>query len=200
MNMQASARRSPLSASRNAQRRSAIRGRFVPCAVAAGTRTGLSTDKVASWVELAARAEAADGDAAAAALSLSIDTTYECLDDVTVVDTFSAAYDGGLEDCEVIVDTHLRLLADCLLAGDASATEECYEALLNAPPLMRRQVTAATVAVGTAALEFVREEQAIIASVLDPESEQGRTARALVDAVDAVESVLPQPEPEAFED
>ena len=145
--------------------------------------------------------------ALAVAARLSEDVTYELLDDAAVVDVFQNAYDGGLGDCATIVDTHVRLLADCLCKGgeDASLTAECYSKLDSMPPLMRRQVTTATAAVGAAALQALHDEQELMRSLLadDPETaetEACKEAAAYVAALDAVLAALPVPPPSAFED
>ena len=55
----------------------------------------------------------------------------QIMDDVSVVSVYTDAYDGGLGDCTTIVDTHVRLLADRLLRGNAATTSACYQRLLD---------------------------------------------------------------------
>ena len=97
-----------------------------PKAAAAGAldRIGLKRELVPSWEalreQLGAAAGLDEGARAAAEELLAqdvLDVAYALMDEESVVDSFTAAYDGGLEDCVVLVDSHVRLLVQALLSG-----------------------------------------------------------------------------------
>ena len=57
--------------------------------------------------------------------------SVQIMNDFSVVSVYTDAYDGGLNDCGVIIDTHVRLLADALLDDNCRSTTACYEKLLD---------------------------------------------------------------------
>ena len=167
-------------------------------ATATARSVGQSSDEA---VALKARALAAS--------RLGPDTAYEVMDaSLDVVAVYSAAYDGSLSICADVVDAHARFLADALLSGSATAVAAGYAALDALPPLLRRQHTAGTAAVGAAALLALREDAELLRSMLaladsdsatadDEARAEAAAAAALCDAVDAVIAAMPQPQEDA---
>jgi hypothetical protein len=66
------------------------------------------------------------------------------------------------------------------------------------PPQFRREMEIVSVAVGSATLQFLRDEQEIIATVLGQSAEdaegkrQGLVAQQLCDAIDLVSEAMPE--------
>jgi hypothetical protein len=148
---------------------------------------------------------------ALAASRLGPETAWEVMDSVEVVSIYSGAYDGDLASCTAICDTHARLLADCLLTGAPSATTAAYAALEAMPPMLRKQHTSGTAAVGAAALLALREDAELLRTMLafategdaggaDEEARaEAGAAAAMCAAVDAVVAAMPQPPTEEEE-
>lgn len=148
---------------------------------------------------------------ALAASRLGPDTAYEVMDSsMDVVAIYSAAYDGSLAACALVVDAHARFLVDGLLSGSAKAAAAGYAALAALPPALRKQHTSGTAAVGAAALLALREDAELLRTMLafgdaspqgaeaDQEARvEAAAAAALCDAVDLVIAAMPQPEEDA---
>lgn len=142
-----------------------------------------------------------------AASRLTADTALDVMDDPELMLIYSGAFDGVLDVCVALCDAHLRLLADCLLTGEAAATSRGYAALDALPPMLRRQHTAGAAAVGAAALLQLREDAELLRTMLALADEgevadaeearrEGAAAAALCVAVDAVIGAMPQPDGE----
>ena len=86
-----------------------------------------------------------------AATELGADKTYEALDDITVVEVYQAAYDGGLDECTTIIDTHLRMLAECIIQDDVELVRAVYDKFRRLPPLLQKSSLIATAAVAEVA-------------------------------------------------
>jgi hypothetical protein len=71
-------------------------------------------------------------------------------------------------------------------------------AVRQLPPMYRREMEIVSVAVGSATLQFIRDEQEIIATVLAESAEnadgkrKGLVAAALCDAIDKVSDCMPE--------
>jgi hypothetical protein len=143
-----------------------------------------------------------------AASRLGPETALEVMDSLEVVSIYTDAYDGDLSSCVAICDAHTRMLADCLYSGAPAATRAAYAALAALPPMLRKQHTAGTAAVGAAALLALREDAELLRTMLAFTDEGGAAeaaeearaeagaASALCAAVDAVIAAMPQPEEE----
>ncbi len=148
---------------------------------------------------------------ALAASRLGPDTAYEVMDSsMDVVAIYSAAYDGSLAACALVVDAHARFLADGLLSGSAKSVAAGYAALAALPPSLRKQTTSGTAAVGAAALLALREDAELLRTMLafgdaspqgaeadDEARSEAAAAAVLCDAVDLVIAAMPQPEEDA---
>ena len=110
---------------------SELQGQHVTCLSAAVGKPGAAT--------IFARATASS--------RLSAETALDCIDDPSVMNVFTDAFDGQLAVCVSLVDAHLRLLSSRLLSGNASRTTAAYAALEALPPMLRRQHTSAAAAV-----------------------------------------------------
>ena len=116
-----SARRAAPARAASVARRATLRGS--PDATL-GSSNSIASDDISSWEEIdsqvAVMCSKFAGDSSVnprifALTELGPDKTYEALDDITVVDVYQAAYDGGLEECTTIIDVHLRLVAECII-------------------------------------------------------------------------------------
>ena len=144
----------------------------------ADVNNSVTDDDVSSWneieIQVANMCAKYAGDSSVngrimALAELGPDKTYEALDDITVVDVFQAAYDGGLEAATTIIDVHLRMVAECIIADDVELVRTVYGKFKRMPPLLMRSSVVATAAVAEAGLLKVREEYELIEAMLREE-------------------------------
>ena len=135
----------------------------------------ITSDDVSSWEEIdsqvAVMCATFAGDSSVngrifAVTELGPDKTYEALDDITVVDVYQAAYDGGLEECTTIIDVHLRLVAECIIQESVDLVRVVYDKFRRLPPMLQKSSLIATAAVAEAGLLHVKEEYDLIESLL----------------------------------
>eukprot|EP00240_Pyramimonas_obovata_P013153 CAMPEP_0118934994 /NCGR_PEP_ID=MMETSP1169-20130426/14677_1 /TAXON_ID=36882 /ORGANISM="Pyramimonas obovata, Strain CCMP722" /LENGTH=259 /DNA_ID=CAMNT_0006877971 /DNA_START=166 /DNA_END=945 /DNA_ORIENTATION=+ len=132
----------------------------------------------------------------AAAKTLTRETSWEVIDEPSTLEACAGIL-GDLGQAQKICDEHVRLVVDCLLNGTAKSTETFYDAFKKLPPFYRREQEIVCVAVGSSTLQFVRDEQDIIASVLGEGAtdEDGKRmaamAAAICDAIDMISDVMP---------
>ena len=140
-----------------------------------GSSNSLTSDDVSSWEEIetqiANMCAVHAGDSSVngrifALTELGPDKTYEALDDITVVDVYQAAYDGGLEECTTIIDVHLRLVAECIIQESVDLVRVVYDKFRRLPPMLQKSSLIATAAVAEAGLLHVKEEYDLIESLL----------------------------------
>lgn len=138
--------------------------------------------------ELAVRLEAAK--------TLDRDTAWEVIDDPSVLESCVGVF-GDLSQAQKISDEHIRLVVDCLLRDTTEATTQLYDTFKKLPPFYRREQEIVAVAVGAATLQYIRDEQDIIASVLaegasDEEGKQvAARAEAICNAIDRISACMP---------
>ena len=135
-----------------------------------------------------------------AATELGADKTYEALDDITVVEVYQAAYDGGLDECTTIIDTHLRMLAECIIQDDVELVRAVYDKFRRLPPLLQKSSLIATAAVAEAGLLFVKEEYELVEAMLrdevggDDVSEEAKMeydkSKVIIDVMDRAIAVM----------
>lgn len=132
----------------------------------------------------------------AAAKTLTRDTSWDVIDEPSTLEACAGIL-GDLGQAQKICDEHVRLVIDCLIRGTAQSTENFYNAFKKLPPFYRREQEIVCVAVGSSALQFIRDEQDLIASILGEGAadEEGKTmaaiAAAVCEAVDMVSDILP---------
>jgi len=161
-----------------------------------------------TWDELTQLASGADDSAelamrAAAAKLFNSETAWEVCDDPATLESCSGIF-GDLGQAVKVSDEHVRLLVDCLLRGQPTATITFYDTFTTLPPFYRREQEIVCTAIGAATLAWIRDEQEIIASVLkdalaeggedalDAEGKQTLAlAEAVTDAVDQMSMVMP---------
>lgn len=93
-----------------------------------------------------------------ACATLGARTTYEAVNELSVVEVYTQVYDGDLTTCSTIIDVHLRALAESMIDGDWERVGRAYQKFHGLPPQMKRQSLLATAAVAEAALLFTKEE------------------------------------------
>lgn len=154
-----------------------------------------------TWKELDAAIEDAESRPemavrVAAAKALTRETSWEVVDEPSTLEACAGVL-GDLTQAQKISDEHVRLIVDCLLNDSPMATSAFYEAFQKLPPFYRREQEIVAVAVGSTTLQYIRDEQDIIASVLgegaaDAEGKfMASVASAICDAVDQVSDALP---------
>lgn len=89
---------------------------------------------------------------------LGAETTYEAVNELSVVEVYTQVYEGDLTTCSTIIDVHLRVLAESMIDGDWDRVGQAYQKFHGLPPQMKRQSLLATAAVAEAALLFTKEE------------------------------------------
>lgn len=99
-------------------------------------------------------------------------TTYEAVNELSVVEVYTQVYEGDLTTCSTIVDVHLRMLAECMIDGDWSRVANAYDKFHRLPPALKRQSLLATAAVAEAAILFSMEEYEYTVSILREEYEK----------------------------
>ena len=145
------------------------------------------SDDVSSWEEIdtqvAVMCSKFAGDSSVnprifAVTELGPDKTYEALDDITVVDVYQAAYDGGLEECTTIIDVHLR---PCASASSRRASTSSTPSTISsaACPMLQKSSLIATAAVAEAGLLQVKEEYDLVGSILRDDA----TAKGVADEI-----------------
>ena len=67
---------------------------------------------------------------------LGPDKTYEALDDITVVDVYQAAYDGGLEECTTI-DVTSAPVCECIIQS-VDLVHTVYDKFRRMPPMLQK--------------------------------------------------------------
>ena len=124
-------------------------------------------DDVLGWKQLESKLIAAcathAGDSSVnarfkAAALLGTTTTYEAVNELSVVEVYTQVYEGDLTTCSTIIDVHLRILAESMIDGDWERVGNCYKKFHDLPPQLKRQSLLATAAVAEAALLFTKEE------------------------------------------
>ena len=103
---------------------------------------------------------------------LGASTTYEAVNELSVVEVYTQVYEGDLTTCSTIIDVHLRMLAECMIDGDWSRVANAYNKFHNLPPALKRQSLLATAAVAEAAILFTMEEYEYMVSILKEEYEK----------------------------
>jgi len=103
---------------------------------------------------------------------LGASTTYEAVNELSVVEVYTQVYEGDLTTCSTIIDVHLRMLAECMIDGDWSRVANAYNKFHNLPPALKRQSLLATAAVAEAAILFSMEEYEYMVSILKEEYEK----------------------------
>jgi hypothetical protein len=135
----------------------------------------ITSDDVSSWEEIdsqvAVMCATFAGDSSVngrifAVTELGPDKTYEALDDITVVDVYQAAYDGGLDECTTIIDVHLRIVAECIIKENVELVNAVYDKFRRMPPMLQKSSLVATAAVAEAGLLYVKEEYDLIEAIL----------------------------------
>ena len=169
----------------------------------------ITDDDVSSWEEIDrqifAMCSKYIGDSSVnprimAATELNAEKTFEALDDITVVEVYQAAYDGGLDECTTIIDTHLRMLAECIIQDDVELVRSIYGKFRRLPPMLQKSSLIATAAVAEAGLLFIREEYELVEAMLRDEvavpdvSEDAKNeyekSKVIVDYMDKVIAVM----------
>lgn len=167
-----SARRAAPTRAASVARRATLRGS--PDATL-GSSNSITSDDVSSWEEIdsqvAVMCSKFAGDSSVnprifALTELGPDKTYEALDDITVVDVYQAAYDGGLEECTTIIDVHLRLVCECIIQESVDLVHTVYDKFRRMPPMLQKSSLIATAAVAEAGLLQVKEEYDSVESIL----------------------------------
>lgn len=132
-----------------------------------------------------------------AAKCLDVETSWDIVDQPEWLDACSLIR-GDIGEGQQLVDLHVRLVVDCLLRGDASATIALYDTLKQGPPFIAREKVAMHASVGNFTYSHIQDEQSIISSVLgdcgevSPEAQvQLDIANAISDAVDLVAAIQP---------
>jgi hypothetical protein len=148
--------------------------RGAPDATLSGSNS-LTSDDVSSWEEIdqqvAVMCATFAGDSSVnprifALTELGPNKTYEALDDITVVDVYQAAYDGGLDECTTIIDVHLRLVAECIIQEKTDLVHAVYDKFRRMPPMLQKSSLVATAAVAEAGLLYIKEEYDLIESIM----------------------------------
>jgi len=151
-----------------------------------GSSNSITSDDVSSWEEIdtqvAVMCSKFAGDSSVnprifAVTELGPDKTYEALDDITVVDVYQAAYDGGLEECTTIIDVHLRLVCECIIQESVDLVHTIYDKFRRMPPMLQKSSLIATAAVAEAGLLQVKEEYDLVESILRDDA----TAKGVAD-------------------
>ena len=169
----------------------------------------VTSDDVSSWPEIERQLVKAcaifAGDSSVngrmqAAGQLGPHTTHDAVSEMSVVEVFTTAYEGSLEDCSTILDVHYRLLgafvsfrlsflflnqtrvltshylidtAETLIQGNTELVEHVYEKFAALPPRLRKSSLRATAACAEAGLLHTREEYEIMNAVLSEVVESG---------------------------
>jgi len=138
-------------------------------------------DDVVGWTALESKLIAAcathAGDASVnarfkACALLGARTTYEAVNELSVVEVYTQVYEGDLTTCSTIIDVHLRILAESMIDGDWGRIGNAYQKFHDLPPQLKRQSLLATAAVAEAALLFTKEEFEITVAILKEEYEK----------------------------
>lgn len=103
---------------------------------------------------------------------LGATTTYEAVNELSVVEVYTQVYEGDLTTCSTIIDVHLRILAESMIDGDFTRIARAYQKFHDLPPQLKRQSLLATSAVAEAALLFTKEEYDITVAILAEEYEK----------------------------
>ena len=136
-----------------------------------------------------------------AATGLGADKTYEALDDITVVEVYQAVFDGGLDECTTIIDTHLRMLAECIIQDDVELVRAVYDKFrrLPAPPpeILPHRHRGGRRGAG---LLFVKEEYELVEAMwrfesgpagdVSEEAEWADESKVIIDVMDRVIAVM----------
>ena len=142
----------------------------------------VTSDDVSSWPEIerqlikACSTQAGDSSVNGrmqAAGQLGPHTTHDAVSEMSVVEVFTTAYEGSLDDCSTILDVHYRLLAETLIQGNTELVEHVYEKFAALPPRLRKSSLRATVACAEAGLLHTREEYEMMNAVLSDVVESG---------------------------
>lgn len=169
----------------------------------------VTSDDVSSWPEIERQLVKAcaifAGDSSVngrmqAAGQLGPHTTHDAVSEMSVVEVFTTAYEGSLEDCSTILDVHYRLLgafvsfrlsflflnqtrvltshylidtAETLIQGNTELVEHVYEKFAALPPRLRKSSLRATAACAEAGLLHTREEYEMMNAVLSEVVESG---------------------------
>ena len=132
-------------------------------------------DDVLGWAQLESKLIAAcatnAGDSSVnarfqAAALLGATTTYDAVNELSVVEVYTQVYEGDLTTCSTIIDVHLRILCESMIDGDWERIGNCYKKFHDLPPQLKRQSLLATSAVAEAALLFTKEEYEYMVSFL----------------------------------
>ena len=135
----------------------------------------VTSDDVSSWPEIerqlikACSIHAGDSSVNGrmqAAGQLGPHTTHDAVSEMSVVEVFTTAYEGSLDDCSTILDVHYRLLAETLIQGNTELVEHVYEKFAALPPRLRKSSLRATAACAEAGLLHTREEYEMMNAVL----------------------------------
>mmetsp|Transcript_15863 Transcript_15863/g.26784 ORF Transcript_15863/g.26784 Transcript_15863/m.26784 type:complete len:247 (+) Transcript_15863:1-741(+) len=139
----------------------------------------------------------------AAAEPLGPQTTFDCLAPAGAALYYGQELDGSLYNSSTVIDSHFRLLKDCLILDNYQLVKDTYNRLAKAEPKMEPKFIQATAVVGGQALEHLKEEHEFVVSMLQEQVEGGvvdeamrrdyQKAKALCDAVDKVIAALPLP-------
>ena len=108
-------------------------------------------------------------------------TTYEAVNELSVVEVYTQVYEGDLTTCSTIIDVHLRILAESMIDGDWGRIGNAYQKFHDLPPQLKRQSLLATAAVAEAALLFTKEEFEITVAILKEEYEKPDASPELKD-------------------
>ncbi len=169
----------------------------------------VTSDDVSSWPEIERQLVKAcaifAGDSSVngrmqAAGQLGPHTTHDAVSEMSVVEVFTTAYEGSLEDCSTILDVHYRLLgafvsfrlsflflnqtrvltshylidtAETLIQRNTELVEHVYEKFAALPPRLRKSSLRATAACAEAGLLHTREEYEMMNAVLSEVVESG---------------------------
>jgi len=152
----------------------------------------ITDDDVSSWEEIDrqifAMCSKYIGDSSVnprimAATELNAEKTYEALD-----------------ECTTIIDTHLRMLAECIIQDDVELVRSIYGKFRRLPPMLQKSSLIATAAVAEAGLLFIREEYELVEAMLRDEvaapdvSEDAKNeyekSKVIVDYMDKVIAVM----------
>lgn len=171
----------------------------------------LYSDSISSWEELRSVASlayavhAGAGDIPAVcrikgAETIGPNSTFECLEPAGAVQHFSQMLDGAFFNASTVVDTHYRLLKDCMIQEDFDLVSSTYHNLANVEPVLEERFVQATASVAIEALETLKEEHLIVQSMLEEQIAAGSVdeelrqeflmANSIVQAVDKVCAML----------
>lgn len=169
------------------------------------------SDSISSWEELASMASLAYAVSAGAgnqgdiyrvmaAETITANTTFDTLSPPGAVQEFTALLEGELFNVTTIVDTHYRLLKDCLIQDHYDLLTDTYYQLANVEPKLEEELIIATATVAIAALETLKEEHSFVESMLEEQVVEGAVdeemrkdyyiAHNVVKAVDKVNTML----------